>query len=333
MTFETRPGIFALKAQAQRKSGPLAATLLASTLLAACSSVPDAVNPIEWYKGTRDYIAGGDETKANDKAPAANTAARKEEAGEFPSLSSVPERPAVTPENQRALAAKGLAADSERAKYSDEEIRRDTGAAAARPAGVSAPVTTAPVMPSGGQAAMPARQPVAAAQPAGQPLSAQEMFQRRIAEQNSPKLTPEMMMQGFFTGPGQAPSAAPSPASMAPTGSIPKSQMLGSSAIATLPFESGSAELSAQAQSQLRQLAQSAVAQNKRIRIAGHSANRMTDTAGGMGDISSARANAVARAIIGLGVPPGAVTVMALADTQPVSNVEAANRRVEIFFE
>ncbi|CAA6604004.1 putative OmpA/MotB protein [Rhodospirillaceae bacterium LM-1] len=340
MTFETRPGIFALKAQAQRKSGPLAATLLASAL-AACSSVPDAVNPIEWYKGTRDYIAGEDGAKANEKAPAANTAARKEEAGEFPSLSSVPERPAVTPENQRALAAKGLAADSERAKYSDEEIRRDTGAATARPAGVSAPITSAPIQAAGTSpapmGAAPARQP-AVAPPSSQPLSAQEMFQRRIAEQNSPKLTPEMMMQGFFTGPGPAPSA-PSPMASAgsmapaPAGSVPKSQMLGSAAVAAIPFESGSAELSAAAQSQLRQLAQTAIAQNKRIRIAGHSANRMTDQAGGMGDISGVRANAVARAIIGLGVPPGAVTVMALADTQPVSNVEAANRRVEIFFE
>lgn len=334
MTFETRPRKSALKAFCHAKSGLLTATFLASSL-AACSSVPDAVNPIEWYKGTRDWVTGSDADKSKEEAAGAKTKARTEEAGDFPSLSTVPEKPAVTPENQRALAAKGLAADSERSKYSDEEIRRDTGAAAARPAGVSAAPATVAVAPQTGMApapmgAVPPRPP-SSTQPSGQPVSAQSVFQQRLAEQSSNRLTPEMMMQGFFTGPAPAPSAA-APAKMSASGQAPKSQMLGQAAAMTVPFELGSAELTSAAQSQLRQLAQSAVAQGKRLRIVGHTSNRMTDTSGS-GDISAVRANAVARAIIGLGVPPGAVTVMALADTQPVSSVEAANRRVEIFVE
>lgn len=334
MTFETRPRKSALKAFCHAKSGLLTATMLASSL-AACSSVPDAVNPIEWYKGTRDWVTGSDEEKAKDAPAGAKTQARTEEAGDFPSLSTVPERPAVTPENQRALAAKGLAADAQRSKYSDEEIRRDTGVGAARPAGVSSQVTSVPAQPSVAQAplgAVPPRPP-ASTQPSGQPVSAQSVFQQRLAEQSSNRLTPEMMMQGFFTGPGTAPPATASAApALGAAGQAPKSQMLGQAAALAIPFELGSAELTPTAQSQLRQVAQSAVAQGKRLRIVGHTSNRMTDSAGS-GDISAARANAVARAIVGLGVPPGAVTVMALADTQPVSSVEAANRRVEIFVE
>lgn len=335
MTFETRPRKSALKALRHAKSGLLTATMLASSL-AACSSVPDAVNPVEWYKGTRDWVTGSDEDKAKDAPAGAKTQARTEEAGDFPSLSSVPEKPAVTPENQRALAAKGLAADAERSKYSDEEIRRDTGAGAARPAGVSQ-AASVPAQPSAvAQAPMGAvpPRPPASTQPSGQPVSAQSVFQQRLAEQSSNRLTPEMMMQGFFTGPGTAPAASASaaPATMSSSGQAPKSQMLGQAAAMSIPFELGSVELTTAAQSQLRQLAQSAVAQGKRLRIVGHTSNRMTDTTGS-GDISAARANAVARAIVGLGVPPGAVTVMALADTQPVSSVEAANRRVEIFVE
>jgi outer membrane protein OmpA-like peptidoglycan-associated protein len=330
MTFLTRPGILALKAQASCKSGLLAATMLVSSL-AACSSVPDAVNPIEWYKGTRDFVTGTDDEKAKDKPAAAKTAARTEAAGDFPSLSSVPDRPAVTPENQRALAAKGLAADSARASYSDEEIRRDTGSASARPAGVSSQVTSVPASAGTPVAASPVPQRPASVQPSGQPVSAQSVFQQRLAEQSASKLTPEMMMQGFFTG--EAPPPPGAKTALSAPGSAPKSQILGQGAAATVPFELGSDLIAPAAQAQLRQLAQNAVAQGKRLKIVGHSSGRTSDVAAAGGDISQARANAVARAIVGLGVSPGAVSVMALSDTQPVSNVEAANRRVEIFFE
>ncbi|TAN60384.1 MAG: hypothetical protein EPN20_13780 [Magnetospirillum sp.] len=340
MTFETRLRNSARPLLFRGKASLLAATMLASSL-AACSSVPDAVNPIEWYKGTRDLITGGDEDKAKSApAPAASTAARNEPAGDFPSLSTVPEKPAVTPENQRALAAKGLVADAERAKYSDEEIRRDTGAGTARPQGVSVPAPTVAPSPagvtsqqlSGGR--VPPSSPPAGTMPSGRPMSAQEVFQQRIAQQNSPKLTPDMM-QGFFTSetPPVTVGSKAAPAQALPfQGSTPKSISLGTAAAAIIPFEQGSADLTPAANAQLRQLADGVIAQRKRVRIAGHASNRSIDTLPGS-EISAARANAVARAMIGLGVPPGQVTVMALADTQPLSNVESANRRVEIFVE
>lgn len=335
MTSKTRPSETALFAVRSSASGLLTASLLASAL-AACSSVPDAANPVEWYKGTRDFVLGGDEEKNADKeAPAAKTAAREEAVGDFPSLSSVPERPAVTPENQRALAAKGLAADTERSKYTDEEIRRDTGQGSSRPQGVSvvnvpaqagtpapAPIGSVPPRPGSVQPAAPA-----------QPVSTQSVFQQRIAEQNAGKLTPEMMMQGFFSDGAPAPALQAKPAGAAGAAQTGPAQMLGRTAAVTIPFEAGSDLVAPALQPQLRQIAQMAQAQGKRLKIVGHSAGRMTDATAMGGDISAARADAVARAIIGLGVPPGQVAVSALSDTQPVSNVEAANRRVEIFVE
>ena len=36
----------------------LSGVLLSGTVLNACSQVPDAVNPAEWYRGTVDLFAG-----------------------------------------------------------------------------------------------------------------------------------------------------------------------------------------------------------------------------------------------------------------------------------
>lgn len=38
--------------------------LISAVLLAGCSQVPDAVNPVEWYRGASDWIAGTPETEA-----------------------------------------------------------------------------------------------------------------------------------------------------------------------------------------------------------------------------------------------------------------------------
>ena len=45
------------------KAAPLIAVLLGTSALNACSKVPDAVNPAEWYRGTADFFAGEDKAK------------------------------------------------------------------------------------------------------------------------------------------------------------------------------------------------------------------------------------------------------------------------------
>ncbi len=103
-------------------------------LLAGCSSVPDAVNPVEWYKGARDLITGDDEEQANG---AGDQQAENRLAGErntpppgsdepIPEVSSVPQRPDVPSRIERERIARGLVADRENARqYSDSIARRD----------------------------------------------------------------------------------------------------------------------------------------------------------------------------------------------------------------
>lgn len=59
--------------------------------LGACSSVPDAINPIEWGKSVGDMFDGEDEevaVKSDEAIPG--------EDGEYPSLSDTPPKPVVT---------------------------------------------------------------------------------------------------------------------------------------------------------------------------------------------------------------------------------------------
>ncbi len=104
-----------------------AATLLAT--LQACSSVPDAVNPVEWYKGARDWVSGDNTNEEAKKA----TAEAPEIPGQdrpFPKVSSVPEAPRKSSEEERNEAAESLIADRENARYTDEVIRRQSASAA-----------------------------------------------------------------------------------------------------------------------------------------------------------------------------------------------------------
>ena len=46
----------------------LSGVLLSGTVLNACSQVPDAVNPAEWYRGTVDLFAGDGKDADKEKA-------------------------------------------------------------------------------------------------------------------------------------------------------------------------------------------------------------------------------------------------------------------------
>jgi len=126
------------------------ALFLGLTGLAGCSSVPDAVNPAEWYKSTVDFFAGEDgdgqiaqETQAKD-----GTAIPGEDQA-FPKLSSVPPRPAATVQS-------GLVADTDKRKYAQPIARQGEAtqmlaaqppAPAPAPAPSSDPAATAMVTP------------------------------------------------------------------------------------------------------------------------------------------------------------------------------------------
>ncbi|MBT5267291.1 MAG: OmpA family protein [Rhodospirillaceae bacterium] len=94
--------------------------------LTACSSLPDAVNPVEWYRGASDSVGGwfSDDDAAATAPAAPESKAKSSDEGSgwslFPSLSRVPDKPAtVNSDQDRASIRKGLIADRANARYAD----------------------------------------------------------------------------------------------------------------------------------------------------------------------------------------------------------------------
>ncbi len=128
------------------------------TQLWGCSSVPDAVNPISWYRD----VTGA--SKNDELGKGQNEQNLKEGSNEpYPNLGSVPDAP------ENALSAidrdklvDSLIADRNNAKYADDDLR------AGRPS-TAAPPPPPPAPPSPPVAAVPA--PPASPAPAARPLA------------------------------------------------------------------------------------------------------------------------------------------------------------------
>ena len=123
------------------------AALLA--LLGGCSSTPDWANPVEWYRGASDAVFGSDEAESETAKPAASAQKTPGADRDFPNLASVPERPRAPTEAERDQMARSLAADRANARYSDEQIERQTDSvtpppAPPPPAAVASPAPTPP---------------------------------------------------------------------------------------------------------------------------------------------------------------------------------------------
>lgn len=153
------------RARKVRLAAGLASTGMAAVLLAGCSSLPDAVNPVSWFDDKPQV-----ERRPSDDAP-------------YPNLASVPERPTdITTAEQRRLLRQGLLADRERARYTDEQPanavqpgvaepsapRPSRAAAAAGATPRAMPPLAAPPTPSPAPMAAPAETPSVAA-PVGMP--------------------------------------------------------------------------------------------------------------------------------------------------------------------
>ncbi len=101
----------------------LTGVFLGTSVLGACSSVPDAINPVEWYKGTVDLFAGDKASKDQADGKTGGLAADRGKAPpgsdkSFPNLASVDQQARA-----RDIKGGGLSADTERPKYAPA-IRR-----------------------------------------------------------------------------------------------------------------------------------------------------------------------------------------------------------------
>ena len=120
-----------------------------------CSSVPDAVNPVDWYRGVESWFESDEdqqnrtaERTARETAPPLPGADK-----DYPNLSTVPDRPrSVSTSAERNRIERGLAADRENARYAEPEPGRPAGDEVGAPiAAPRTPVTRqpAPARPQG----------------------------------------------------------------------------------------------------------------------------------------------------------------------------------------
>lgn len=127
------------------------ASILALGILTGCSSVPDALNPAEWYRDTVDLISGDDESSESANVEQTNASVPGADE-EFPSLSTVPERPSVDSGQE---VAEGLIADPNKPEYAAAPTRQSEDD------GMASPPEPATIADGSLQPAPPA-QPVAA---------------------------------------------------------------------------------------------------------------------------------------------------------------------------
>jgi outer membrane protein OmpA-like peptidoglycan-associated protein len=165
--------------------------VLSTSFLGACSRVPDAVNPAEWYRGTVDFFAGEEDAKAAKGGKESSLVADRGKAPPgsdqaFPNLASVDKQARARD------SAGGLTADTERPKYAPAIQRQGTASSTLRdrprPAPTPRPVPAAPKV----SATQP--QPPAMPKPRVAPVPMQPPGQPEMAKPApTPKITaPEM---------------------------------------------------------------------------------------------------------------------------------------------
>ena len=165
------------------------AAVLALGLLAGCSYVPDALNPVEWYQDTVDFFVSDEDAENGDSGLVADKNASQPE--EFPNLASVPDAPA----------SGGLAGDAANRRYSDEAVAGQGQAVA--PLGSGTALAEAPPPPA--VPAVPVTPAPSAAMSQPQPMPTTTTQPRPslgalAAPSAAPAPMPPAMQQSFEAG-------------------------------------------------------------------------------------------------------------------------------------
>lgn len=274
-------------------------------------SIPDVVNPFTWFKD--------DEAEASPQVPAkpGKVATNRP----YPKLGSVPKRPSL--KSHQASIAKGLAADNENARYTDEKIQREVARRVVPPrdAATRAAVPSArPVPPAPRVAPTLVPQPRALLRPVPTVPVARPVAPKM---QSAARLTPRGVPK---PPPAQEPAFAPGETLQ----------------VATIYFKDGSKKLQSNDQLILREVALAQQQSGSTVRVEGHASGRVRTFDSSRRQminyqVSLDRAQAVANLLLSLGVPVAKLQVEGKGDTAPIyaeySNTgEAANRRVEVYF-
>lgn len=346
---------------------PIVCAVAVVFLTSACSSVPDAVNPVAWV----DAVSGSSDNSETAPPPGADE--------QFPSLSRVDQQ-AAAKDNMSG----GLSADTEGRQYADSIQRQQEAPQSSLYAEDKPPAAAEPEVASPAPAPAPAPAPtVAAATPPATPAppvavaaaptaaddaaySVDSGMQNRLAQQLA-EIQARAADQGSLLPPGltfgntaqqtvivssggvqsAGTSAAFAPlvpgvagsAQVANQGALP----LPSSAtrIATILFKNGSAALDARDREILNAVARLQKQNNGTLRVIGHASQRTRNMDQARHHatnlkVSVTRAEQVASALKGMGVAESNILVAAVGDNEPIyaevmPSGEAGNRRTEIF--
>ncbi|MGE5145111.1 MAG: OmpA family protein [Candidatus Eiseniibacteriota bacterium] len=229
--------------------------------------------------------------------PDVKGATQKADNENYPNLADVPKRPPVTPPDQRIIIEEGLLADRANARYTDQQPRwqTDTGNSSAY------------VPPGGAAQGAPA-------------AGGQADSKMRPAPTTG---VTEVPAEG-----GKQMASAASPATAT-----------AGAQVGTIVFAEDSTELPGSSAAVLEQVAAAYKSRGGTLRVVGHSTSRQRDPDPEKDkvvkfDLSLARANQVAAALVNLGVEQSKIAVVGLADTEPAAGGAsgAANEaRVDVF--
>ena len=178
--------------------------LLSAVMLGGCGSVGDAVNPVNWYRGVRDWVSG-----APDRPEPADQV--KTVGKDYPKIAN-DKRPETPSGKDRADLAKGLAADRSNAQYTQETLRREGNptrplsaeSSIAKPVPPPPPETSRPA-----PAASPPPQPPAPAQP--QSRAAEPPAPTRLSQGMGSAASPSPVVQQQAAVPPPPPAPPPQP--------------------------------------------------------------------------------------------------------------------------
>ncbi len=331
------------------------ATVAALTVsLAACSSLPDELNPVEWI-GALDSQEGEDEA-LSPEMQARLEAERQEgipgEEDPFPELGAVPgEAPVVTSVDERRSIAEGLVADRENVEYTD-----NPAAAAAGLQSGAADLVTPPPPPSGDM--VPAT--VVVTEPEPEPAPRVDVVDVETSvPPPAPEPMPEPEMVPVATPivevppppPPPAPMPAPAPAVAAAADEMPMPApetfdpggVQRSMHAGVIYFLHGSTGISERDRQVMIAVVEAHRAHGGSVRVVGH-ASRRTDSADSVKSkianfgIAYDRARVVAQELTRLGIPADRIYISSMSDQAPAYSEatvhgEAANRRADIYLD
>ena len=319
-------------------------------LLASCSYLPDQLNPIDWVDSANDWVTSGiwgDQTSGPDsEARVAGERNRSAPGAEdpFPSLAMVPdERPSRSSVEVRKILAEQLIADRENARYSTEPetvLARDEPVLEVRQASTVSRAIDPRKVVSDDFAIAP---PLVPEVPNWTTVEEQfySMFQ---ASGGAGGVTREGIALTGQQGESATYSVTDHAAVIGDSGgNIDLGESQSAVHAAVIYFGHGSARLSRQDQEVLRQVAAAQQDYGGTVRVVGHASSR-TKTNDLLAhkianhETSVARARAVAKELIKLGIPRQSVFVEALSDAQPdyseaTTLGEAANRRANVYID